>query len=143
MRQGRLPQETHSAVEIIKAWKSKARQMHTARQRDLGLQFKPGNPDSSREVPRRQISCKECFLTAGLRKPPRVGKRDPASHFPGDSGFNVLGVQLGRVLTGAFGWDRLASWVAASLFMGWTPTGIHSVSCGLSVMGSSCKTKLM
>lgn len=29
----------------------------------------------------------------------------------------VLVVQLGRVLTGAFGWDRVTLWVAASLFI--------------------------
>lgn len=55
----------------------------------------------------------------------------------------VLVVQWGSALPGAFGWDGLALWIAASLFMQWIPTGTHSVSCGLSVMGSSCGVKLM
>lgn len=80
-----------------------------------------------------------------VEKAPESGERerDPASHFPGDSGFNSPGAQLGGVLTGAFGWDGLAPWVAASLFLGWTPAGTRSVSGGLSVMGSSCRTKLL
>lgn len=36
--------------------------------------------------------------------------------------FMVLEVQLGRVLTIAFGWDRLILWGAANLFMWWVAT---------------------
>ena len=38
--------------------------------------------------------------------------------------FSSLVGQLGRTLTGASGWSRLALWAEASLFMCWVPTGM-------------------
>lgn len=84
----------------------------------MELQFKyqipvPSGADSA------ELSFRECHLTTRVERiPPGVSERDPANSFPGDYVLTVLAVQLGKVLPGAFGWERLTRWAAASLFMG-------------------------
>lgn len=53
-----------------------------------------------------------------------LSERGPPNWFTRECIFSSLLGQLGRTLPGAFGWDRLAHWADASLFMCWVPTGM-------------------